>query len=851
MFCSGFDWKSSGTTIDTSKSYQFIVPNIADKDSTLSEFKGTGLKLDISKGDMRFQFTVPTGSMKDQKIFQFKVSDKSTGKDLLVNGQSEFMATPTIPLEPTTTLVVHKSGQEWENIRSSYLGSGVTSQTSGTASSSSTSSETSPSTVKPTTTMAPTSTVKLVFSSRNVTEDDDVLIQEKRGAFTNINIPRKTFAMNLGFDILSTIQSLEVSAVGSGANTTYYLNGEKNLKIDAKVPPSAVIVHEKGFDWQKELSEIRKYLESPKTGYETTSQKKFKIHVRNEAGEDIRFQQKQDGSVSGSGPIVDVPKGVLASVDYVDKDDTGKLTFEAVSKKNTTTSYLLNGQKEFVVDEKNLSNAGEYVVVHKEGADWKTYLKEMNVSSTGTTTVGGNITTNTTTIGGGNTVLGGGSTGSTTLGGGSSSSTTLGGGSSTTGTTILGGGGGGSTGTTTVGGNSSTGTTTLGGGSTGATTLGGGSTGTTTYGGKTTTGTTTLGGNTATGTTTLGGNSSTGTTTLGGNITKGSTTLGGANNGMTTLGGGSTESTKLEGNSSTGTTTLGGNITTGSTTLEGGSMSTGGSSTMGSHNQTTGSSSTPTSSGTQIGVVGGSDGSQTVVTSGTPGKVTLYLSSVADEPSILMQKGAGKREIPKEDILTVTMTGVEFELTGKSKSGKALLLNGKSKWTFTPNDAPKVLVLHEEGQDWEQWRNTVVEFVGHNPGAVSKPGVTIMKQDKEGSSAAAAAQTLFGKLNFKNQAQKEVKIYEMSGIGEPTLLSPNYVSTFFVKSSHPTASFKAEDPSTHEEYLLNGKNIFKVDLSRSASTENDVVITTDASSAKRAPEKTSKFQRETVFLFFA
>jgi len=104
----------------------------------------------------------------------------------------------------------------------------------------------------------------------------------------------------------------------------------------------------------------------------------------------------------------------------------------------------------------------------------------------------------------------------------------------------------------------------------------------------------------------------------------------------------------------------------------------------------------------------------------------------------------------------------------------------------------------------------------------------------------AAAQTLYGKLNFKNQAQKEVKIYEMSGIGEPTLLSPNYVSTFFVKSSHPTASFKAEDPTTHEDYLLNGKNVFKVDLSQSPSDENDVVITTDASSnAKHAPEKTN------------
>ena len=436
---------------------------------------------------MRFQFTIPAtdSSMKDQKMFQFKASDKSTGKPLLVNGQSEFMATPTIPLAPTTTLVVHKLGQEWENIRSSYLGSGVTSQTSGTtggdgsstssstgssgSSTSSLSSDTSSTSSTSTTTSNPvtasTSTVKLVFSSRNA--DDDVSIQEKGDAFTNINIPRKTFAMHLAFDILSTIQSLDLSAVAggsSGGKNAYYLNGEKNLKIDTKVPPSAVIVHEKGFDWQKELSEIRKSLESSATGNEVTSLKKFKIHVRNEAGEDVRFQQKQDGSVSGSGPVVEVPKGVLASVDYVDKDDTGKLTFVAVSKKDTATSYLLNGQKEFIVDETNLSKAGQYVVVHKKGADWETYLKEMtgggSSSSSSSTTLGGGSST--TTLGGNS------STGSTTLGGGSSM-TTLGGNSSS-GSTTLGGG----SSMTTLGGNSSTGSTTLGGGSS-MTTLGGNS----------------------------------------------------------------------------------------------------------------------------------------------------------------------------------------------------------------------------------------------------------------------------------------------------------------------------------------------------------------------------------------
>ena len=442
----GFDWKSSSTTIDTSKSFQFIVPNIANSDSTLSEVKGTGLKLDISKGDMRFQFTIPASKSTKEQNFQFKASDKATGNALLVNGQSEFMASPTIPSALTTTLVVHKTGQEWENIRSSYLGSGVTSQTSGTtsggspsssttsgssgSSSSTTTSSTDTSTSTTTssnTSPLSTSTVELVFSSRSAA--DDVAIQEKGGAFVGIDIPRKTFAMNVKLEILSTIQSLELSAAGA-KNTEYYLNGEKNLKIDTKVPPTALIVHEKGFDWQKELSDIKKFLESPATGNEVTSQKKFKIHVRNEAGEDIRFQQKPDGSVSGTGPVVEVPKGVVASVDYVDKDDTGKLTFVAVSKKDTATSYLLNGQKEFIVDEMNLSKTGQYVVVHKEGADWETYLREMTGGSSSSTTStslgGGNATSMSTTLGGNSTSLGGGSS-TTTLSGGSTSTTRGGG----------------------------------------------------------------------------------------------------------------------------------------------------------------------------------------------------------------------------------------------------------------------------------------------------------------------------------------------------------------------------------------------------------------------------------------
>ena len=137
-----------------------------------------------------------------------------------------------------------------------------------------------------------------------------------------------------------------------------------------------------------------------------SGQNKFKIHIRNEAGEDVRFQQKQEGSDTDwkTGPVVDVPNRAMASVDYVDKDNTGKLTFEVVGKDNGK-SFMLNGQKEFVVDEKNLNQAGQYVVVHKAGQDWKKYLNEMTTSTTGG--ISGGMTSSSSESASGMTTLGG------------------------------------------------------------------------------------------------------------------------------------------------------------------------------------------------------------------------------------------------------------------------------------------------------------------------------------------------------------------------------------------------------------------------------------------------------------
>ena len=141
-----------------------------------------------------------------------------------------------------------------------------------------------------------------------------------------------------------------------------------------------------------------------------------------------------------------------------------------------------------------------------------------------------------------------------------------------------------------------------------------------------------------------------------------------------------------------------------------------------------------------------------------------------------------------------------------------------------------ISILSIGDEKWQDEQKMLKEF-GMNKKLNGKQLTTSLIANKSGSSP-----TLYGKLNFKNQANKDVKIYEVSGIGEPTVLSPNYVSTFFVKSSKPSATFKAEDPSTHQAYLMNGKNLFKVDLSQNPSTEDDVLITEDASTRRTSDE---------------
>ena len=93
-----------------------------------------------------------------------------------------------------------------------------------------------------------------------------------------------------------------------------------------------------------------------------------------------------------------------------------------------------------------------------------------------------------------------------------------------------------------------------------------------------------------------------------------------------------------------------------------------------------------------------------------------------------------------------------------------------------------------------------------------------MKSDKDLS-------IKYGKVNFINLADKEVKIFEVSGIGEPTLLSPNFISTFFLKSPKDSAKFKAVDPITNELYLLNEQASLEVKLDANPRIETEVQVT--------------------------
>ena len=92
----------------TGNVYMFIVPNMIEGDITVTEETGTGISMDIPKGDMS-QFTIPMSTAHSGNAFQFKAKEKNVNTEVLLNGQKVYTAYPT----DTTTLtpiVAHKEG---------------------------------------------------------------------------------------------------------------------------------------------------------------------------------------------------------------------------------------------------------------------------------------------------------------------------------------------------------------------------------------------------------------------------------------------------------------------------------------------------------------------------------------------------------------------------------------------------------------------------------------------------------------------------------------------------------------------------------------------------------------------
>jgi len=158
----------------------------------------------------------------------------------------------------------------------------------------------------------------------------------------------------------------------------------------------------------------------------------------------------------------------------------------------------------------------------------------------------------------------------------------------------------------------------------------------------------------------------------------------------------------------------------------------------------------------------------------------------------------------------------------------------------------KVFVIHKPSQDWQAAQANIGSFetqqlkgaeAGMGPATVGNDSASPVVQGQGEAISQAMGQPLtrYGKVNFKNMADKEVKIYEISGIGEPTVLSPKYVSTFFVKSPKSTATFKAMDPGSSEGYLLNGKEQYEIQLNENPKAETDVLIS-KSDTAKREHE---------------
>lgn len=175
----------------------------------------------------------------------------------------------------------------------------------------------------------------------------------------------------------------------------------------------------------------------------------------------------------------------------------------------------------------------------------------------------------------------------------------------------------------------------------------------------------------------------------------------------------------------------------------------------------------------------------------------------------LRLNGQQYKNLPVAATGAITLTssqGVENKLEAvEVATGQSLLLNNEKSLTVDNTNKPTSIVITKDDDS-----------------------ITLA----DGSHVASK----YGKVNFMNRADKDVKIYEISGIGEPTVLSPNYVSTFFLKSPKDAAVFRAVDPITNEAYLLNGQTILEVSLDQNPTRQTEVQVSRPIP-MKRTPEK--------------
>ena len=114
-------------------------------------------------------------------------------------------------------ITLYISGQIWEKVQSSFVGSGNAGN------------------------MTP---VKLVFS--NGQGDENIIIKEENGNFKDLVVSKGAIMMTVNLKIPERIQKLNITSQTETSKTAIKLNGEDYLLLTPKSPPMLIVVHKTG-----------------------------------------------------------------------------------------------------------------------------------------------------------------------------------------------------------------------------------------------------------------------------------------------------------------------------------------------------------------------------------------------------------------------------------------------------------------------------------------------------------------------------------------------------------------------------------------------------------------------------